>query len=776
MPQNTRCHLIIGDAGSGKSTASRYIALRCFQALQAPDARKLASEFGIGNELPLPVYLRLEDFGKLIDKYPDGKCCLCECAANFWRQSDQTPLFMANQLAVTMEQQPVWLFLDGLDELSNPAHRLKLVQTVRGLVESGQYPNLRITLTSRPAAITDELLNELNLPYFHLLELEPDQVDDFAHRYFAANLHKETDSEVKNKAEKFLNALQDVPAAQKLATNPLLLTVISVLHYKENKLPESRADLYDKCIEQLMAQKAATPGKLETGKIEFKYPRESARPSIDWKHTEIKEMLRDLAFHAFEATEDEVFLTPDFVLERFRHSEQIAPEVANAALESAAQEFLDNCDRHIGILAFRGGHYVFIHRTFQEYLAAHWLSLEPPEEIQKLLAQMLQQPAHWREVILLFFNRLGNTRVKWGDALIKELANIALNQQNPELIQLTTRCLAEFEESQQRYRLHEDVKILLETRRDQSHQNPQLFLTCGDALALMHEPKILVNDPPMIYLKPDKPFMMGLNKSEYDKERPAHPVQLSPFWIGQYPVTNQEFAEFIKARGYETEKYWFDDKSRFPFDARDYFNKLKKDNRNTPGYWLDEKFGRIRPLAPVVGVTWYEAMAWCRWWTLTFGEKWAELHGHPKPVQMRLPTEAEWEFAARGFDERQYPWGNEPLALERANYDDSKIEQTTTVGSYPTGKTPEEIFDLAGNVWEWCYDGFDEKYYEKCQKKCQKKGVVQDPVNAPKELARVLRGGSSIYNPINLRAAYRNRDDPADRDYDVGFRCSRAYA
>ncbi len=342
VPQTARYHLIIGDAGSGKSTASRYIAFRCFQAVQEPEAKKLASEFGIKDELPLPIYLRLEDFSKLIDKHPDGKCCLCECAANFWRQSDQTPLFTADQLAITLEKLPVWLLLDGLDELSNSAHRLKLVQTVRGLVASGQYPNLRITLTSRPAAITDELLNELNLPYFHLLELEPGQVDDFAHRYFKANLHKELAAEVTNKTEKFLVALQDVPAAQKLATNPLLLTVIAVLHYKENKLPESRADLYDKCIEQLMAQKAATPGKLETGKIEFKYPRDQARPLIDWKHTEIKEMLRDLAFHAFEAPEDEVFLTPDFVLERFRHSEQIAPDVANAALESAAQEFLDN--------------------------------------------------------------------------------------------------------------------------------------------------------------------------------------------------------------------------------------------------------------------------------------------------------------------------------------------------------------------------------------------------------------------------------------------------
>jgi predicted NACHT family NTPase len=313
VPRHSRCHLIIGDAGSGKSTASRYIALRCFQALQEPEAKKLASEFGIKNESPLPVYLRLEDFGKLIDKHPDGKCCLCECAANFWLQENKTPLFSAGQLAVTLEKFPVWLFLDGLDELSNPAHRLKLVQTVRGLVASGQYPNLRITLTSRPAAITDELLNALNLPYFHLLELESSQVDDFAHRYFKANLHKESDTEVKNRAEKFLVALQDVPAAQKLATNPLLLTVIAVLHYKENKLPESRADLYDKCIEQLMAQKAAKRGQPETGKIDFRFPTDNPLPFVYWNHHQIIDILRNLAFHGLERTEEEVFLTQEFV-------------------------------------------------------------------------------------------------------------------------------------------------------------------------------------------------------------------------------------------------------------------------------------------------------------------------------------------------------------------------------------------------------------------------------------------------------------------------------
>lgn len=258
IPAKDRIFLIIGDAGGGKSTACRYMALRCFEDLkQGLSAKKgspgcLEREFGITDKTPLPVYMRLEDFGTMIADYPDVDCCLFECAAKFWHRTGNSEAFTAGQLYHALHKKPVWLFLDGLDEISNPVNRHRLAEVVKGLVSSKAFPHLRLTLTSRPAAITDELLNELGIPYYTLLYLEQDQIIDFAHRYFAANLPDETNSQVNRRAQELINALEEVPAARRLAINPLLLTVIAVLHYKEGKLPHYRAELYEKCIEQLM--------------------------------------------------------------------------------------------------------------------------------------------------------------------------------------------------------------------------------------------------------------------------------------------------------------------------------------------------------------------------------------------------------------------------------------------------------------------------------------------------------------------------------------------
>ncbi|UCE07845.1 MAG: NACHT domain-containing protein, partial [bacterium] len=531
--------MFIGDAGGGKSTACRYMALRCLEDLKNKKSKALKQEFGITGKKPLPIYLRLEDFGKMIADYSDGVCCLFECAAKFWQRANKTQLFTAGQLYHALQHQPVWLFLDGLDEISNPDNRLKLATLVRDIVASDQFPQLQITLTSRPAAITDELLNTLGIPYFSILNLEQDQIEDFAHRYFAANLLDETEDQVNQRAKDLIDALADVPAARRLASNPLLLTVTAVLHYKEGKLPRYRAELYEKCIEQLMAQKAATPGRLETGKISFKYPPGASKPIIDWNHNQIIDMLRDLAFHAHQRTEDEVFLNPELMLQRLRQSDLILPaKKSSNELEEAATFFLDECDRLIGLLAFRGEHYVFIHRTFQEYLAAHWLSLQKEAVQHQQLHAMLENVSHWREVIRIFFNRIGKSNPTFGEDLMEQLGGLAVEREDVSLVHLSAECLNDFEEYQGRYRLHESIKIKIENLRDQYHKHPQLFLACGDALGVMNEPQIDVVDPPMVFFDPKKPFNMG--SEEYYSERPVHPIQLSPYWIGKYPVTNKE--------------------------------------------------------------------------------------------------------------------------------------------------------------------------------------------------------------------------------------------
>ena len=207
---------------------------------------------------------------------------------------------------------------------------------------------------------------------------------------------------------------------------------------------------------------------------------------------------------------------------------------------------------------------------------------------------------------------------------------------------------------------------------------------------------------------PKGPFLYGDGKTRV--------VIDHDYWIHQYPVTNKKYRVFIEAGGYENKKYWSD-------------NGWKWKTENSiacPDYWDDRQFNE--PAHPVVGISYYEAEAYAKW------------------ADKRLPTEQEWEKAARGEDGREYPWG-EKFDKTRCNSDKSHIGHTTPVAQYPNGMSPYGCYDMAGNVWEWCAGGYDEKFGQ-----C------------------VLRGGSWNASPESLCASNRLWLNTDDQFNIIGFR------
>jgi formylglycine-generating enzyme required for sulfatase activity len=216
----------------------------------------------------------------------------------------------------------------------------------------------------------------------------------------------------------------------------------------------------------------------------------------------------------------------------------------------------------------------------------------------------------------------------------------------------------------------------------------------------------------------------GLDKSWAECEQPRHTVTLSEYWIGKYPVTNAEYQYFIKDVGHDPPRHW--DGQEYPEEKSDH---------------------------PVVYVSWDDAQAYCEW----LSEK--------TNREYRLPTEAEWEKAARGQDGRIYPWGDE-WDQTRLNSAEGGAGDTTPVGQFsPTGDSPYGVVDMAGNVWEWCADWFDEITY-----KGREGQIVQDPKGSPDGSSRVVRGGAFSSDLRLARCAYRYGLYPSRHSRGNGFR------
>ena len=211
--------------------------------------------------------------------------------------------------------------------------------------------------------------------------------------------------------------------------------------------------------------------------------------------------------------------------------------------------------------------------------------------------------------------------------------------------------------------------------------------------------------------------------------------------IAKYPVTNAQFAKFIEAGGYKHQQWW----------TVAGWEQRQQDKWTEPRYWIDSTWNGAEQ--PVVGVSWFEAVAFCLWLSETTGEK------------IMLPTEDQWQYAAQGDDGRAYPWGPKWDASRCNNSVDSKgIGKTTTVRQYegadgrPSGDSPFGVVDMAGNVREWCLTDYDTKTND----------INSNITN------RVLRGGSWHKSVTGIfRCGYRNRNDPHLRYNFNGFRLSR---
>jgi formylglycine-generating enzyme required for sulfatase activity len=354
----------------------------------------------------------------------------------------------------------------------------------------------------------------------------------------------------------------------------------------------------------------------------------------------------------------------------------------------------------------RGNILRYWHLTFQEYLTARALAWRDEDRRRLLFADQKLYLQEWRETVLLLSGVLCKQDAERVDALLAEVldglsANASLTDR-ARCVGLIGRVLQDLKSwnyhiADARYRENLDSVLAIFDARVARTLDFETRLEAADALGQARDPRLEQSN----WVRVDGgTFWMGAQKKDpkgknydpeaWDDEAPVHRVELSPFWMGRYPVTVFEYDRFIAAGGCSKEQFW---------QAGGY------GTFNRPGSW--ERQLRY-PNRPVVEISWYEAAAYCAW------------------AGARLATEAEWECAARcGRDGVQYPWGSAVPDEHRANFSGGP-GHPTPVGLYPEGATPAGIEDMAGNLFEWVKDGWSEY-----SKKDATRGETQ-----------VIRGGS----------------------------------
>ncbi|MCX6056754.1 MAG: SUMF1/EgtB/PvdO family nonheme iron enzyme [Chloroflexi bacterium] len=783
--------VLLGEAGSGKTTCVNYlmIALSAIQQKMMTE-KPLKQDSPLANYFPVRLILR-----EVASEYipSDVKKGGVDILWNALRGQLERELGAADAekffpyLKTHLETSPCLIVLDGLDEVAETEERRpRLLEAIQAFSNSLLKDSILI-VTARPYTYDNP---KWYLPKFTTLDLlgfSPEQMSGFITRFYLAiqPIKNWDDVVVKTRCEKLNEAIQEREYLRNLAERPLLLTLIASVDSSGAKLPEDRAELYEQTINLLLQRwqqrKDDSAGETNTT-IALSYT------------SDILDALKKLAYevHKRQAALPSAEGAENTPADINKH--EIWDAFESSLLKNSKvtlDDLLEFLEKRTGLLAGRGDKvYAFAHRSFQEYLAARHVISTPGDEFNlKTLIQ--NSPKWWREVVLLAIAQINRN----GSALksaFKELYDFVPFdvEKKPNKTELDWQAAVIAGEALVEMRLKETMrgedyyKIYIERIAtwlvqllEQNALTPRERAEAGNTLSKLGDPRLgVMND--FLFCKIDEgKFLMGSKEGEEHEDKSEYPQFIyeikQPYYLSRYPVTSAQFELFVKADGYKKKDYWGEANQEGYWSVDGFKGRYDNEVRNAPiSYSAPYNLSNH----PVVGVSWHEALAFTRWLTeqLNAGEikafVWSK-KGKPKLLSLkdekseaRLPTEAEWERAARGGRENQvYPWKGD-ITPNHANYRETQIGATSAVGLFPAGENDYGLLDMSGNVWEWCLTTWQDSYKDYLQNEKKLNNLEGD-------VARVLRGGA--YGDVDsyLRCACRNHFfDPYLRNDNDGFR------
>ncbi|HEY1408445.1 MAG TPA: SUMF1/EgtB/PvdO family nonheme iron enzyme, partial [Promineifilum sp.] len=733
---------------------------------------------GLFDELPIPAYIPLSAFAEHLRELDKIKTAGNRVLSEEFRLDYFIPEYLKENAAaqdlptdfftlLLAAGNQVILLLDGLDEVPNETERRRVREKVEQLL-TGRRDKMRIVVTCRTAAYHDQTALDKRFREVRVKPLEEQHVKALVTHAYEDVYRLDVRRRERKTAELLdgIDRLEDDRRSrlgadvEPLVTSPLLVRMLIIVHQREGRnLPEQRAELYWKATEAMLEPEYALDEEV-AGRI---------GRFIGGDRNLHRDLSQHLAFHMHS------------------RGEQQGREIDEAGLRAVLgmdSRFAPLIDDYIALTRLRGtlveellGTYRFVHLAFQEFLAARYLAEVRRGEGIDAVADFLEKGAvldsWWREAALLVPGYLAFTSESNALTLLRRLAGIDENAEvrnraiahDVQLAATEIAAEAIMEWETDKVELRESVARRLEVLLTDKHltaSNP-LRAAAGRALSSLGDPRPEIKcEIPFTVNISAGPFLMGSDTKDsdsphydeiaYSDEDPSHIVNWLDFDynIGKYPVTVAQYRLFVEADGYDPE-------TSAAFWKGGGLEWLKESGQRAPRLWDDPHWTVDNH--PVVGVTWYEAVAYCEWLTAV-GKKLT-----PRRGPFRLPDEAMWEKAARGTDGRRWPWEGE-FDKTKLNSSEGGIGRTSAVGIFPAGKSPNDVYDCAGNVLEWCsgpgYSEDDAKYP-------LPQRLYEEDLNLAVGV-RALRGGSWNNNDQNTRAAYRNNNNPNNRNNNIGFR------
>ena len=776
--KDRRMLLIIGDPGAGKTTLLKYYALCCL------DPERFTR---LGFAEPVNVfYLPLRE---LVKKDDGGYHHLADSLAR-WAT--------ANQLEIDRKLFDGWLrqgrslvLLDGLDEIGSVEERRKACRWIEGA--SRGYSNARFVVTSRRTGYRKDEGVELEVDHDRadVEDFTREQQEKFLANWFRAAFLRDyndarlPDSEWRSRQEhraeerttKIVAHLREEGnrSLRQLAAIPMILQIMAILWKERDHLPKSRVDLYNSVLDYL---------------LQFRDARRNIEPLMPARDARMVLGPVSLWMQERESDDAEKGAMRDAMDERLKNLDK----------PPSAQEFCDYLVDRAGLLMEYGKQsYVFRHKSFREFLAGIELVKKVNRTSGYLDAIFESFGEDWWEEPLRFFishgdeelfnlfmdklfssdvsddvlqEKQGFLRTLIEEAPMKKPDALCVHLMKPENSAMRQRVILDcikvvgkesaIQKLQQfgKLNLAKDSDILNRVKDDILILMSDVFVLASNAIfsysELMRSDILKKKDYENTFELTSK--YIYIHGGDYIFSSKKIDVQVPDLYFAKYPVTNRYYRNFIYYL--QSKNLLFEQLlplSRFNEVLQDIADKniwaagfadYLKMEKNVLSGLLRSKYDEDRRFSgddqPVVGITWYAARAYCLWLSLL------ESKGEKLNIY-RLPTEIEWVWAASGKGSRKYPWGNSEPNPKLINYRESNIGATTPVGNYPEGATPDGLYDMIGNVWEWTESWNQENKY-----------------------AQVTKGSSwSSSGQLSCSASRLNRR-PEDRGGTTGFRVVRS--